>query len=78
VPNEEYGEEVKAVVQPKSGVEPTQALADELIQFCRERLGHYKCPRSVDFELELPRSDAGKVYRRKIRERYWPKDGRQI
>ena len=78
VPNEEWGEEVKAVVELKPGHEPGEALADELVQYCRERLAHFKCPRSVEFDAELPRGDAGKVYRRKIRDRYWPKDGRQI
>ena len=43
----------------------------ELILFCRERLAHYKCPRSVDFDDDLPRSDAGKIYRRRVRDRYW-------
>ena len=71
VPNDEWGEEVKAVVQVAPGRQPGDALADELIQFCRERLAHYKCPRSVDFDAALPRSEAGKIYRRRIRDRYW-------
>jgi long-chain acyl-CoA synthetase len=71
VPNDEWGEEVKAVVQVGPGHEPGEALKDELIQFCRERLSHYKCPRSVDFDSELPRSEAGKIYRRLVRDRYW-------
>jgi acyl-coenzyme A synthetase/AMP-(fatty) acid ligase len=45
-------------------------LAAELIEFCRERLAHYKCPRTVDFLDELPRHDNGKLYRRKLRELY--------
>jgi long-chain acyl-CoA synthetase len=71
VPNEERGEEVKAVVQVAQGFEPDAKLADELIAFCRERLAGFKCPRSVDFDAALPRSDAGKVLRRRVRERYW-------
>jgi long-chain acyl-CoA synthetase len=72
VPNPDYGEEVKAVVQP---VDPDQAgpqLADELIAYCRARLSPVKCPRSVDFEPQLPREANGKLYKQEIRKRYWP------
>jgi long-chain acyl-CoA synthetase len=72
VPNEEFGEEVKSVVQLKPGQQPSEALADELIEFCRARIAHFKCPRSVDFDNELPRADSGKIYRRRVRDRYWP------
>jgi acyl-CoA synthetase (AMP-forming)/AMP-acid ligase II len=72
VPNEEMGEEVKAVVQVADGVEPGPALADELIAYCREHLAGYKCPRSVDFDDELPRHPTGKLYKRLVRDRYWP------
>ena len=75
VPNDEFGEEVKSVVQLVSGQQPGEALKDELIQFCRERIAHYKCPRSVDFDDELPRQDSGKIYRRLVRDRYWNDDG---
>jgi long-chain acyl-CoA synthetase len=78
VPNEEFGEEVKAVVQTKPGFAASDALARELMEHCRARLAHFKCPRSVDFDAELPRSEAGKVQRRTIRERYWQALGRQI
>jgi long-chain acyl-CoA synthetase len=71
VPNEEFGEEVKAVVVPAPGKPPSPELAQALIAFCREHLAHFKCPRSVDFASDLPRSDAGKVYRRLVREPYW-------
>lgn len=70
VPNEEWGEEVKVVVEPKRGVEPTPELATELSDFCRGRLAHYKCPRSVDFTHRLPRDDSGKVYKILLRDRY--------
>ena len=50
---------------------PGPALERELIAWCRARLAHLKCPRSVDFEAELPRTDAGKLYKRRLRERYW-------
>lgn len=71
VPNEEMGEEVKAVVQPIAGVAHTPELADELIAFCRQHLAHLKCPRSIDFSDELPRLPTGKLYKRKLRDAYW-------
>ena len=70
-PNEEMGEEVKAVVQLMPGFEPGVETEAELIGFCRERLAHHKCPRSVDFEAELPRLPTGKLYNCPLRERYW-------
>jgi long-chain acyl-CoA synthetase len=71
VPNPDMGEEVKAVVQLVQGVEGTPEMADELIAFARERLTHYKCPRSIDFDPELPRLPTGKLYKRVLRDRYW-------
>ena len=71
VPNAEFGEEVKAVVQPLKPAEATPALADELVAFCRAALSPIKCPRSVDFDLALPRHDNGKLYKRLIKDRYW-------
>jgi long-chain acyl-CoA synthetase len=71
VPNEEMGEEVKAVVVPAPGAVPGPALEDELIQFCRAHIAHYKCPRSVDFVDALPRTETGKMQKRKLRDRYW-------
>jgi len=78
VPNEEFGEEVKAVVQPADWQEAGPALAEELIAYCRERLSPIKCPRSVDFEPELPRHPTGKLYKRLIRDRYWGKRDSRI
>jgi long-chain acyl-CoA synthetase len=71
VPNEDLGEEVKAVVQPVAGVGGGPELERELIAFCREHLAHYKCPRTIDFEAELPRLPTGKLYKRLLRDRYW-------
>ncbi|RIL05346.1 MAG: acyl-CoA synthetase [Proteobacteria bacterium] len=78
VPNEEMGEEVKAVVVPAEGVEPGPALEDELIQFCRAHIAHYKCPRSIDFATELPRTETGKMQKRKLRDRYWQGHGSRL
>jgi len=70
IPNEEFGEEVKAVVEPVGGVSADQALADELTAFAREKLAAYKVPRSIDFTEELPRLPTGKLYKQGLRERY--------
>jgi acyl-CoA synthetase (AMP-forming)/AMP-acid ligase II len=78
VPNEDLGEEVKAVVQL---VDPAQAGRDmesELIAFCRVNLAHFKCPRSIDFAAELPRLPTGKLYKRLLRDRYWEGHGTSI
>jgi long-chain acyl-CoA synthetase len=75
VPDDQWGESVKAVVQLRPGA---HATADELIEFCDERLAGYKKPRSVDFVVELPRDAAGKLLKRKIREPYWLGAGRHI
>jgi long-chain acyl-CoA synthetase len=71
VPNQDLGEEVKAVVQPMPSVRPSAEFAQELIAFCRQHLAHIKCPRSVDFEEELPGLPTGKLYKRLLRDRYW-------
>ncbi|MFI9560631.1 acyl-CoA synthetase [Nonomuraea endophytica] len=73
VPDEEMGEQVKAVVQPADMNEAGPALEAELIAYCRERLAHFKCPKSVDFREELPRHPTGKLYKRLLRDEYWPK-----
>jgi acyl-CoA synthetase (AMP-forming)/AMP-acid ligase II len=71
VPSEEMGEEVKAVVIPAQGAVPGPELERELIEYCRSGLAHYKCPRSVDFASDLPRTETGKMAKRVLRERYW-------
>lgn len=71
VPDEEFGEQVKAVVQPLDMAEAGPELARELLDYCRARLSHVKCPRSVDFEAELPRHPTGKLYKRLLKDRYW-------
>jgi long-chain acyl-CoA synthetase len=78
VPDEEMGEAVKAVVQPAEGVAADDALAGELLAYCREHIAHYKCPKSVDFMDELPRLPTGKLYKRLIKDAYWGKAGSRI
>ena len=74
VPHDEFGEQVKAVVQPVTmPVDDTEAaaLAGELIRYCREHLADVKCPRSIDFRTELPRHPTGKLYKRLLKDEYW-------
>ena len=75
VPNAEYGEEVKAVVQPADWNDAGPELEQELIAFCRGKLSHVKCPKSIDFDRALPRYDNGKLYKQKVKARYW--EGRE-
>ena len=72
VPNDDLGEEVKAVVQLRDPARASQALEAELIAYARARISAIKCPRSVDFEPELPRTPTGKLLKRLLRDRYWP------
>jgi long-chain acyl-CoA synthetase len=71
VPNEDFGEEVKAVVEPASMDDAGPELERELIAYCREHLADVKCPRSVDFRPELPRHPTGKLYKRLLKDEYW-------
>jgi long-chain acyl-CoA synthetase len=71
VPNEDLGEEVKAVVQLADPASASPELAQELIKYCRDRLTHFKCPKSIDFVPELPRSATGKLFKRLLRDEYW-------
>lgn len=78
VPNEDFGEEVKAVVHLMDGVEPTDEVGDGLVAYCRERLADIKCPRTVDFTDELPRLPTGKLVKRLLRDSYWEGHGSRI
>jgi acyl-CoA synthetase (AMP-forming)/AMP-acid ligase II len=78
VPDEEFGEAVKAVVQPMPGIAPSPELAAELMAFCLANLSKLKCPKSIDFEPDLPRHATGKLYKRLIRDKYWGKTGSRI
>jgi acyl-CoA synthetase (AMP-forming)/AMP-acid ligase II len=71
VPNEDFGEEVKAVVQPIHWEDAGPELEAELIDFCRDNISHIKCPKTIDFEQELPRHPTGKLYKRLLKDRYW-------
>jgi acyl-CoA synthetase (AMP-forming)/AMP-acid ligase II len=71
IPNEDFGEEVKAVVEPVDMANAGPELERELLDFCRQQLSHMKCPRSIDFEADLPRHPTGKLYKRLLKDRYW-------
>jgi fatty-acyl-CoA synthase len=77
VPNEDMGEEVKAVVQPVEGID-IEGLPEAVLAYAREHLAGYKVPRSVDLIDEMPRLPTGKLYKRLLRDRYWGRDGSKI
>ena len=76
IPHDSHGEEVKAVVVPAEGVETGPELERELIEHCRESIAHYKCPRTIDFTDQLPRTETGKMAKRKLKTLYWDEDHR--
>ena len=78
VPNADLGEEVKAVVEPMPGIEASPELEAELLAFCRTQIARFKCPKSIDFEAELPRLPTGKLYKGLLRDRYWSERERRI
>ena len=71
IPHEDWGEEIKAVVQPAEGVAGDDALREEIFAFCQDRLAKFKRPKTIDFVPELPRDPSGKLYKRRLRETYW-------
>jgi fatty-acyl-CoA synthase len=78
VPNEDLGEEVKAVVQLEEGLEQSDQVAKELLAYAAEHLARYKVPRTLDFRDELPRLPTGKLYKRILRDEYWGNSGSKI
>ena len=70
-PDPEFGEQVKAVVVLMPDHDPTGNTERELVEFCRAGLSHHVVPRSVDFVTELPRDPSGKLYKQRLRDRYW-------
>jgi len=71
VPNDEFGEEVKAVVELRNEQSGSDQLAQDIIAFSRSKVAHYKCPKTVDFVDDLPRLPNGKLLKRELRQRYW-------
>jgi len=78
IPDPDWGEQVKAVIEPAPGFTPGPELSDELMAHCRELLAGYKCPRTIDFVDTLPRDPNGKLYKRVLREPYWANRDRKI
>ena len=78
IPNSDWGEEIKAVVQPASGVPGDESLTTELIAFCSDKLAKMKLPRSFDYVEELPRDPNGKLYKRRLRDIYWQRENRRL
>jgi len=78
IPDDDWGERVKAVVEPARDVVPGPELAEELLAFCAKNLARYKCPSSVDFVDALPRDPNGKLYKRRLRDPYWQNRERAI
>ncbi len=78
VPDEEWGESVRAVVELEPGQEAGPAIAEDIIAHCRDRLAHYKAPKAVDFVDALGRDPNGKVRKQAIRSRYWTGHERKI
>jgi long-chain acyl-CoA synthetase len=78
IPHEEWGEEIKAVVQPAPDIEPGPALTAELLAFAGARLARFKLPRTIDYVAELPRDPNGKLYKRRLRDPYWAGRERSI
>jgi long-chain acyl-CoA synthetase len=78
IPDTDWGEQVKAVIEPAAGITPDQTLADEIMVFCQQKLAKYKCPKSIDFVAAMPRDPNGKLYKRKLRDPYWAGRDRAI
>ena len=78
MPHDEWGEQVKAVILLNPGYQPSEELAQEILDFGRKALPAFKVPRSLDFVHDLPRSEAGKIQRNKVRAPYWEGRTRQI
>jgi long-chain acyl-CoA synthetase len=78
IPHADWGEEVKAVIQPVDGVAGDDRLREEILAWCADKLAKYKTPRSIDFLDEMPRDPNGKLYKRKLRDPYWAGRDRAI
>ncbi len=78
IPHPDWGEEIMAVVEPAAGIEPSDALAEEILAHCTAQLAKFKLPKTVDFIAEMPRDPSGKLYKRKLRDPYWAGKDRAI
>jgi long-chain acyl-CoA synthetase len=78
IPNADWGEEIKAVIEPVDGIVGSTELADEILAWSKDRIAKFKMPRSIDFTNEMPRDPNGKLYKRKLRDPYWEGQERAI
>jgi long-chain acyl-CoA synthetase len=78
IPDEEWGEQIKAVVQPADGVAPGDEVAAEILAGLEGKLAKMKWPRSIDFSEQLPRDPSGKLLKRRLRDPYWADQGTKI
>jgi len=78
IPHDDWGEEIKAVIEPAVGYEASDELGAEIMEHLHGRLGKYKWPKTIDFIVEMPRDPSGKLYKRKLRDPYWEGRERQI
>jgi long-chain acyl-CoA synthetase len=78
IPHDDWGEEIKAVVQPVPGAEPGPVLTAELLAFLGDRVAKFKLPKTIDYVAELPRDPNGKLYKRRLRDPYWEGRDRAI
>ena len=78
IPHADWGEEVKAVIEPVDGIVGSTELADEILAWSKDRIAKFKMPRSIDFTNEMPRDPNGKLYKRKLRDPYWEGQERAI
>ena len=78
IPHPDWGEEIKAVVEPLEGHAAGEALSIELLDFCKEKLAKFKIPKSIDYTDEMPRDPNGKLHKRKLRDPYWEGQERSI
>jgi long-chain acyl-CoA synthetase len=78
IPNDDWGEEVKAVIELVDGVEPSAEVVADILAYCEGRLARFKTPKTIDFTEEMPRDPNGKLYKRKLRDPYWEGRDRSI
>ena len=78
IPDEDWGEQIKAVIQPATGVPPSDELAAEILASLDGKLARMKWPKSIDFTDELPRDPSGKLLKRRLRDPYWEGQGSTI
>jgi len=78
IPDDDWGERIMAVIEPKPGVDQCEALRDSINEYARKHMAAYKVPRIIEFTDELPRQPSGKLYKRLLRDEYWKDVGRKI